>query len=90
MQLSQDIYMKCLLSVEVGSPPPQALPSSFNLDPNVNMSAVPRGTSGAAIAGTFTAISFLTLAARLFTRYFLVKNAGNEEFAIIFAWVSWQ
>ena len=52
------------------------------------MPATSRGTSGGAIAIAFTAFASLTLAARLYTRYFLVKNAGLEEWAIIFAWVS--
>lgn len=51
------------------------------------MSEVHRGTSGAAIAITFTIIASLTLAARIFTRKVLVKQAGYEELAIIFAWV---
>jgi hypothetical protein len=51
------------------------------------MSAVQRGTSGGAIGITFTAIGTATLLVRLYTRYFLVKNAGAEELAIVFAWV---
>lgn len=51
------------------------------------MSAVPRGNSGAAIGIAFTALTFLTLIARLFTRFHLVKNAGPEEIVIVFSWV---
>jgi hypothetical protein len=51
------------------------------------MSEVPRGASGAAIAITFITIALLTLVARLFTRFVLVKHAGYEELAIVFAWV---
>ncbi len=54
------------------------------------MSTIPRGTTGAAIAISFTGIAFVTLAARLYTRFHLVKNAGWEEFAITVAWVCLQ
>ncbi len=53
----------------------------------VVMSEVPRGASGAAVAIAFTTLASLTLVARLFTRFRLVKSAGYEELAIVFAWV---
>jgi len=52
------------------------------------MSAIPRGIVGAEVVIAFTIIASFTLVFRLYTRYFLAKNPGREELAIILAWVS--
>lgn len=51
------------------------------------MAAVARGYAGTATGITFLTIATLTLVARLYTRFGLVKNAGVEEYAIIAAWI---
>ena len=51
------------------------------------MTAVARGYAGTATGITFLTIATLTLVARLYTRFALVRNAGVEEYAIIAAWI---
>jgi hypothetical protein len=48
---------------------------------------VPRGNVGLIIGSIFITVALLTLIARLYTRLYLVKNAGAEETVIVFAWV---
>lgn len=47
----------------------------------------PRGNVGLIMGSIFITVALLTLIARLYTRLYLVKNAGAEETVIIFAWV---
>lgn len=51
------------------------------------MTAVARGGAGTVTGIIFLTVATIALVARLYTRVFLVRSAGIEEWTIIAAWV---
>ncbi|KAF1982026.1 hypothetical protein K402DRAFT_424873 [Aulographum hederae CBS 113979] len=45
----------------------------------------PRGTATAAICITFTAVAFVILSLRVYTRLFVIRNLGSEDYVAILA-----
>ena len=48
----------------------------------------PRGQQAVVISTVFTALAFVIVALRLYTRFFLVRSPGVEDYGIILAMVS--
>jgi hypothetical protein len=47
----------------------------------------PRGRQAVEISVAFTALAFVILALRLYTRFFIVRCAGIEDYGIVLAMV---
>lgn len=48
----------------------------------------PRGRQAVVISATFTTLAFVIVALRLYTRFFLVRSPGVEDYGVSLAMVS--
>lgn len=50
----------------------------------------PRGRQAVEVSAVFTALAFIVVSLRLYTRFFLVRNPGVEDYGVTLAMVSTQ